>query len=132
MNSNSTDQSVTSINKAPMQDQAADKTIIEQDEVKPIDLDALKKLLKTNKEIEAQKLLELFITEDNQDYLDILLTFGKENNMSKLAIIKDFFQFLAERKAWWITPIVLFLFLFGFLIFMTQGSVIAPFIYALF
>lgn len=52
--------------------------------------------------------------------------------MSKFALIKEFFYFLRERKAWWISPIVIFLFLFGFLIFMTQGSVIAPFIYALF
>jgi len=36
------------------------------------------------------------------------------------------------RKKWWLTPIILFLFLFGALIVLTEGSAIAPFIYALF
>jgi len=52
--------------------------------------------------------------------------------MSKLSILKEFIEFLGERKKWWLTPIILFLFLFGALIFLTEGSAIAPFIYALF
>jgi|TARA_B100000886_G_C20366024_1_gene467364 hypothetical protein len=52
--------------------------------------------------------------------------------MSKLSIFKEFLEFLAVRKKWWLTPIILFLFLFGALIVLTEGSAIAPFIYALF
>lgn len=39
---------------------------------------------------------------------------------------------MLERKAWWLTPILLFLVLLGFLVFATHGTVVAPFIYALF
>jgi len=52
--------------------------------------------------------------------------------MSKLRILKDFYFFLIERKAWWLAPIFIFFALFGLFIFATEGSVIAPFIYALF
>ena len=52
--------------------------------------------------------------------------------MSKISILKEFFEFLGERKKWWLTPIILFLLLFGTLIVLTEGSAIAPFIYALF
>ena len=33
--------------------------------------------------------------------------------MSRFAIIKEFLEFLRERKKWWIAPIVLFLLLLG-------------------
>ncbi len=52
--------------------------------------------------------------------------------MSKLSIFKELWQFLRERKKWWLLPIVIFLILLGGLIILTQGSAIAPFIYALF
>lgn len=52
--------------------------------------------------------------------------------MSKLSIISEFIIFLKERKKWWLAPIIIFLFLFGFLIFLTEGTAVAPFIYTLF
>ena len=52
--------------------------------------------------------------------------------MSKVAVIKEFWQFLRVRKKWWLTPIVFFLFLLGALIIFTEGSALAPFIYTLF
>lgn len=52
--------------------------------------------------------------------------------MGKLAIVKEFWDFLKVRKKWWLTPIVIMLLLLGFLIFFTQGSAVAPFIYTLF
>ncbi len=52
--------------------------------------------------------------------------------MSKLSIFKELWQFLKVRKKWWLLPIILFLVLLGGLIILTQGSAIAPFIYALF
>ena len=52
--------------------------------------------------------------------------------MSKIAIIREFFEFLKVRKKWWLTPIVVMLLLLGVLIVLTEGSAIAPFIYTLF
>ena len=52
--------------------------------------------------------------------------------MSKLSILKEFWQFLGERKKWWLTPIVVTLVLLGALIVFSQGSAVAPFIYTLF
>lgn len=52
--------------------------------------------------------------------------------MSKLSIIREFWQFLRERKKWWLTPVVLFLVLFGGLLILAKGSALAPFIYSLF
>lgn len=52
--------------------------------------------------------------------------------MGKLDIAKEFAQFLRVRKKWWLTPIIVFLALLGALIIFTEGSALAPFIYALF
>lgn len=52
--------------------------------------------------------------------------------MSKLSIVSELWQFLRERKKWWLMPIVIFLVLIGGLLIITQGSALAPFIYALF
>lgn len=52
--------------------------------------------------------------------------------MAKLSIIIEFFQFLKEKKKWCLLPIALFLLALGAFIVATQGSVVAPFIYALF
>jgi len=52
--------------------------------------------------------------------------------MSKISILFEFWEFLKERKKWWLAPIVFFLILFGTLIVLTDGTAIAPFIYALF
>jgi len=47
-------------------------------------------------------------------------------------LLKEFFEFLMERKKYWLFPIILVLALFGSLIILSQGSVIAPFIYTIF
>ncbi|MBI4684355.1 MAG: hypothetical protein HY755_04055 [Nitrospirae bacterium] len=52
--------------------------------------------------------------------------------MSKLAIFKEFWDFLRVRKKWWLAPIVIFLVLLGALIVFTETSAVAPFIYTLF
>ncbi len=46
--------------------------------------------------------------------------------------LKDMWLFMRERKKYWILPIVLVLLLVGALLVLTQGSVVAPFIYTLF
>jgi len=48
------------------------------------------------------------------------------------SFIKEFFQFLSVRKKYWLLPIIIVLALFGTLIFLSQGTVIAPFIYTIF
>ena len=52
--------------------------------------------------------------------------------MSKLSIATEFWQYLKVRKKYWLAPIVLMLLLMGALIILTEGSALAPFIYALF
>lgn len=52
--------------------------------------------------------------------------------MSKLSILKELWEFLRVRKKWWLAPILFMLILLGGLIILTQGSALAPFIYAIF
>jgi hypothetical protein len=52
--------------------------------------------------------------------------------MSKISILIEFWEFLKERKKWWLAPIIVFLVLFGLLIVITEGTAMAPFIYTLF
>jgi len=44
----------------------------------------------------------------------------------------ELWMFMRERKKFWLLPIVLVLLLFGCLVVLTQGTVVAPFIYTLF
>lgn len=52
--------------------------------------------------------------------------------MRKISILKEFWEFLRANKKWWLAPIVIVLVLLGLLIFLSQGSALAPFIYTLF
>lgn len=52
--------------------------------------------------------------------------------MSKLSIMMEFWQFLKYRKKYWLLPIVIILLALGALLILTEGSVLAPFIYAIF
>ncbi|KIX15640.1 DUF5989 family protein [Dethiosulfatarculus sandiegensis] len=52
--------------------------------------------------------------------------------MGKLSIMAQFWEFLKARKKYWLMPIVMTLALLGALIVLTEGSAVAPFIYALF
>lgn len=49
-----------------------------------------------------------------------------------MEFLKEFWEFLKFRKKYWLLPIIIFLVIFGGLIILTQGSAIAPFIYAIF
>ena len=46
--------------------------------------------------------------------------------------VRELWGFLRERKKFWLLPIVLFLVILGALLVLSQGSVVAPFIYTLF
>ena len=52
--------------------------------------------------------------------------------MSKLSEISEFMEYLKARKKWWLAPIIIFLIFLGSMIFLSEGSAIAPFIYAMF
>lgn len=52
--------------------------------------------------------------------------------MSKISILREFWTFLRVRKKYWLAPIVFVLVMLSLLIVMTQGSALAPFVYALF
>ena len=46
--------------------------------------------------------------------------------------LRDLWGFLRVRKKFWLLPIIISLLLFSVLIFLSSGSAIAPFIYAMF
>lgn len=48
------------------------------------------------------------------------------------ALLKELWACLRVRKRFWLLPIVLVMLMFGCLIVLLQGTVIAPFIYTLF
>ncbi len=50
----------------------------------------------------------------------------------EMSLLRELWLFMMERKAWWITPIVVVVVLLGALIVLAQGSAVAPFIYTLF
>ena len=52
--------------------------------------------------------------------------------MSKMSIIKEFWEFLKERMAYWLAPIVIVMILLSLLIIFAESSAVAPFIYTLF
>ena len=49
-----------------------------------------------------------------------------------LELLKDLWGYMRTHKKYWLGPIVLVLLVIGTLVVLTQGSVIAPFIYTLF
>ena len=55
-----------------------------------------------------------------------------EETILMLSFFKEFWDFLKERKKYWLLPIIIVLALFGMLIVLSQGSAVAPFIYTIF
>ena len=49
-----------------------------------------------------------------------------------MAFLREFWLFLRVRKKYWLLPIFFVMAIFGGLIVLTKGTVIAPFIYTLF
>ena len=47
-------------------------------------------------------------------------------------LLVELWAFMRERKKFWLAPIIVVLLALGGLIVLTQGSVVAPFIYTLF
>ena len=51
---------------------------------------------------------------------------------NKMSIFGELWAFMKVRKKWWLGPIILTLVMLSALIVLTEGSAVAPFIYALF
>jgi hypothetical protein len=49
-----------------------------------------------------------------------------------LDLTKDIWDFLKVRKKFWLAPLIITIVLMGALLVLTQGSVVAPFIYSIF
>ncbi len=49
-----------------------------------------------------------------------------------MAMLRELWAFMRVRKKWWLGPILITMVLLSALIVLTQGSAVAPFIYALF
>jgi hypothetical protein len=49
-----------------------------------------------------------------------------------IEFLKEFCDFIKVRKKYWLLPILIVLVLFGALIVLSQGTVVAPFIYTIF
>lgn len=57
---------------------------------------------------------------------------AKSIRAGRFATVRELLGFMAQKKAWWLTPLVILLLLFGTLAVLAEVSVISPFIYALF
>jgi len=67
--------------------------------------------------------------------LDIKKRKHRSNEKSILTFmefIKELLMFIKARKNYWLVPIILISVILGSLLVLTQGSVVAPFIYTLF
>ena len=49
-----------------------------------------------------------------------------------IEFLTDLWDFMRERKKFWLAPIIIVMLLLGVLIVVAQGSAVAPFIYTLF
>ena len=47
-------------------------------------------------------------------------------------LVKDIWDFLKVRQKYWLAPLIITILIMGTLIVITQGSVVAPFIYTIF
>ena len=49
-----------------------------------------------------------------------------------MSFIAEFWDFMRQRKKFWLLPLLVLMSIFGGLIVLTKGSAIAPFIYTIF
>jgi hypothetical protein len=51
---------------------------------------------------------------------------------SKWSVLREFWEFLKERKRYWLMPVAILLVALGLILVTAKGSPLAPFIYSLF
>lgn len=49
-----------------------------------------------------------------------------------MSLLAELWEFLSQRKKFWMVPILVMMVVLGGLLILTQGSAVAPFIYTLF
>ena len=49
-----------------------------------------------------------------------------------MEFIKDLWEFMRERKKWWLIPIIIALVLLSLILIFAESSAVAPFIYPVF
>lgn len=49
-----------------------------------------------------------------------------------MSLMNELWDFMKERKKWWLLPVVLVMVIVGGLLVFAQGSALAPFIYTIF
>jgi hypothetical protein len=49
-----------------------------------------------------------------------------------MSFLKEFFSFLLVRKKFWLLPLMIALLVVSVLVVVTEGTAVAPFIYAIF
>jgi hypothetical protein len=49
-----------------------------------------------------------------------------------VSFIAELWEFMRERKKFWLLPLVVLMLVFGGLVVLTQGTAVAPFIYTIF
>jgi Family of unknown function (DUF5989) len=49
-----------------------------------------------------------------------------------MSVVTELFEFLLTRKKFWLIPLLVLFLIFGGLFVLSQGSVVAPFVYTLF
>jgi hypothetical protein len=54
------------------------------------------------------------------------------SSSNKMSIFGELWAFMKVRKKWWLGPIIVTMLMLSVLIVLTEGSAVAPFIYALF
>ena len=62
----------------------------------------------------------------------IVLAWGMYRLRDRFEILRDFIHFLAERKLWWLAPILIIFALAGLFVAVTSSSAVSAFIYTLF
>jgi hypothetical protein len=49
-----------------------------------------------------------------------------------MSFVAELWEFMRERKKFWLFPLVALMLVFGGLVVLTKGSAVAPFIYTIF
>lgn len=49
-----------------------------------------------------------------------------------MEFLKELWEFMKERKKWWLIPIVIVLLLLGLVLIFAESSAVAPFVYPIF
>jgi hypothetical protein len=49
-----------------------------------------------------------------------------------MSLVTELWDFMKERKKWWLLPVIIVMLVVGTLLIFAQGSALAPFIYTIF